>query len=164
MSRWFRHYAGMVRDDKLVRIAIRSKQPIERVVWVWGAILESACELNADGHFEVDSAEIARFLAIEVKHVRAILKHLTDAGHIYRGVITKWADRQFKSDKSAARTAKYRENKRTSRDGAVTSQPRHGDAPETETETETDYHPSQEGSSLGVGTTRDGFRVIGGGK
>ena len=27
MSRWFRHFdAGMMRDDKLVRVAIRSKQ------------------------------------------------------------------------------------------------------------------------------------------
>ena len=31
MSRWFRHYAGMMRDDKPVRIAIKTKQPIERI-------------------------------------------------------------------------------------------------------------------------------------
>ena len=42
MSRWFRHYAGMMRDDKLVRAAIKSKQSIERVLWIWGAVLESA--------------------------------------------------------------------------------------------------------------------------
>ena len=30
MSRWFRHYAGLCRDEKLVSVAIKSKQPIER--------------------------------------------------------------------------------------------------------------------------------------
>ena len=49
MSRWFRHYAGMMRDDKLVRIAIKTKQPIERVLWIWGAILESAAEIDDNG-------------------------------------------------------------------------------------------------------------------
>lgn len=39
MSRWFRHYAGMMRDDKLVGAAIRAKQPVERVVWVWADVV-----------------------------------------------------------------------------------------------------------------------------
>jgi hypothetical protein len=42
MSRWFRHYAGMMRDDKLVRVAIRSKQTIERVVPGSGAQFSKA--------------------------------------------------------------------------------------------------------------------------
>jgi hypothetical protein len=49
VSRWFRHYAGMMRDDKLVRVAIRSGQAIERVCWIWGAILESAAEIDNGG-------------------------------------------------------------------------------------------------------------------
>jgi hypothetical protein len=43
MSRWFRHYAGMMRDDKLVRVAIRSGQTIERVVWVYGRHSRKRC-------------------------------------------------------------------------------------------------------------------------
>jgi hypothetical protein len=62
MSRWFRHYAGMMRDDKLVRVAIRSKQTIERVVWVYGAILESAAELDDEGRYDLAADEAAYFL------------------------------------------------------------------------------------------------------
>ena len=59
MSRWFRHYAGLARDDKLVRAAMKSKQPVERVVWVWCAILESAAEIDDGGRYELDHAECA---------------------------------------------------------------------------------------------------------
>ncbi len=62
MSRWFRHYAGMMRDDKLVRVSIKSKQSVERVCWVWCAILESAAEIDDSGRYEIEHEEIARFL------------------------------------------------------------------------------------------------------
>ena len=148
MSRWFRHYAGMMRDEKLVTVAIRSKQSVERVVWVWGAILESAAEIDDAGRFEVDAAEVAYFLRADTADIQNVMDALELSGRIAAGCVVKWGDRQYQSDKSVERQARYRERLRakksnnnqvleardvtvTSRDGAVTPQ-------ETDTETETD--------------------------
>src|SRR4249919_1129621 len=156
MSRWFRHYAGMMRDDKLVRVAIRSSQTVERVVWVWGAILESASEIDDEGRFDFDTAEASYFLRASEDHVRAIVSALGDVGRLSEDRVVKWGDRQFKSDRAAERQARYRERKRNGDtdggkpecdgegDGEVTSLSRHGDAPETETETETDITVSND--------------------
>ena len=159
MSRWFRHYAGMMRDDKLVRVSIKSKQPIERVLWVWGAILESAAEMDTDGRYSIDIAEVARFLAADPKHIRSILKHLGDAAHVHDGQVTRWSNRQFKSDKSAERVARHRAKS----NGDVTLQKRHSNAPETETETEKPS-PSQGSDEGGSACVREApFAVIAGG-
>lgn len=147
MSRWFRHYAGMMRDDKLVRVAIRTKQPIERILWIWGAILESAAEIDDNGRYDVDAAEIAYFLRADEVDVDAVLAALGDAGRVAEGSVVHWGDRQFSSDRSKERVAAHRERKRAARgdgnsqqevgNGGVTLQERHGNSPETETETET---------------------------
>lgn len=148
MSRWFRHYAGMMRDEKLVRVAIKSKQTIERVVWVWGAILESAAEIDDHGRYDLDAAEIAYFLRADEDDVGAVLTALADAGRVADGFVVKWGDRQFSSDRSNARVAAHRERKRAERgrgnaqedegNGDVTLHDRHGNAPETETELDTE--------------------------
>lgn len=149
MSRWFRHYAGMCRDDKLVRAALRCKQPIERVVWVWSAILESAAEVNDDGRYEVDSAEMAWFLRCDEGDVVSIEVALGGLQRLDEGRVAHWAERQFQSDRSAARMQRHRERRKSEqhrnsdgtsdeRDVTVTSLSRHGDAPETETEEETE--------------------------
>ena len=146
MSRWFRHYAGMMRDEKLVTVAIRSKQSVERVVWVWGAILESAAEIDDAGRFEVDAAEVAYFLRADTADIQNVMDALELSGRIAASCVVKWGDRQYQSDKSVERQARYRERLRakksnnnevletsdvtvTSRDGGVTPQ---------ETDTETD--------------------------
>lgn len=150
MSRWFRHYAGMMRDEKLVRVAIKSKQPVERVLWVWGAILESAAEIDDNGRYDLDAAEVAYFLRTDENDVGAILDGLTNAGRLAGAVVVNWGDRQFSSDRSKDRQAAYRERKRAEKRGSdgkdvertdtVTSPSRHDDesvtAQETETETE----------------------------
>ena len=154
MSRWFRHYAGMARDEKLVSVAIKSKQTIERVVWVWAAILESAAEIDANGRFDVDAAEIAYFLRADEADIHAILAGLAGAGRVSADCVVKWGERQFSSDRSAARQAAYRDRKRaettgsddnkTSANVSVTSLSRHGDAPETELELETEEEKKEE--------------------
>lgn len=146
MSRWFRHYAGMMRDDKLVRVAIRSKQTIERVAWIWGAILESAAEIDDNGRYDVDAAEVAYFLRADQDDVDAIIHALADAGRVAEGSVVKWGNRQFSSDRSKDRVAAHRERKREERDrgngvseacnGDVTLQERRGNSPETELDTE----------------------------
>ncbi|MCW1431381.1 hypothetical protein [Novosphingobium sp. JCM 18896] len=145
MSRWFRHYAGMMRDEKLVRVAIKSKQPVERVLWIWGAILESAAEIDEHGRYDLDAAEVAYFLRADEADVDAVLVALADAGRVAEGSVVKWGDRQFSSDRSKERVAAHRQRKRSSqdtgngeqRDGndGVTLQERHRNSPETETET-----------------------------
>ena len=146
MSRWFRHYAGMMRDDKLVSAAIKAKQPVERVVWVWGAILESAAEIDDGGRFSLDAAEVAYFLRADEADISVVMAALVAMGRVSDDRVVKWSDRQFTSDRSADRQAKYRERKRAetrggdenkaSSDAVVTSPSRHGDAPEAETDTE----------------------------
>lgn len=144
MSRWFRHYAGMARDDKLVSAAIRSKQTVERVVWVWAAILESAAEIDDGGRFELDAAEVAYFLRADEADIERIVSVLGELGRIHAGSVAKWGDRQFQSDRSAERQKRYRDKRasrdgddnKTPSDGGVTVSSRHGDAPDTETETE----------------------------
>jgi len=149
MSRWFRHYAGMMRDDKLVRAALKSGQTVERVVWVWGAILESAAEIDEDGRFDLDPAEAAYFLRADEADIRRILDCLAELGRIRENVVAKWSDRQFKSDRSAERVRAHRERRNAGRDrgdgqcdpvseddrnGDVTSVKRYGNSPETDTE------------------------------
>jgi len=136
MSRWFRHYAGMMRDDKLVRAALRSKQSIERTLWVWGAVLESAAEIDNEARYEVDPAEIAHFLRCKPAHIEAILEALKELGRIDGERVSTWSKRQFKSDRSNDRVTEYRAKKRAERNGDVTLQERHCNAPETETETD----------------------------
>lgn len=112
MSRWFRSYVGMMRDEKLVRVAMKSKQPVERVVWVWGAILESAAEINENGKYDIDPSEIAYFLRADEDDIRSILDGLENNGRVNSSVVVNWSDRQFESDSSKERVAAYRERKR----------------------------------------------------
>ena len=109
MSRWFRHYAGLARDEKLVRVAIHAEQPLERVVWVWVALLESAAEKNGDGEYDAFAAEMAYFLQCPKQDVEAILNGLEALGRISDGRIATWSTRQYKGDSSTERVKRYRE-------------------------------------------------------
>lgn len=163
MSRWFRHYAGMARDDKLVRAALRSKQPVERVVWIWSVILESAAEIDDGGRFELDVAEIAYFLRADEVDIGSVVDALEYGGRISQGAVVKWGDRQFQSDRSAERQRRLRERRKTERHGGderaeteddrhhdqrVTSPSRHGDAPEADTEADTEIEHRSNGISV----------------
>jgi hypothetical protein len=139
MSRWFRHYAGMMRDDKLVRAAMKSKQTVERVLWVWGAVLESAAEVNDCGRFDFDAGEAAYFLRCDESDIGDILAALCAVGRVLDGVVVKWSDRQFDSDKSRDRQKRYRDRLKSSGDGDrdVTQPSRDGQVTLQETETDT---------------------------
>ena len=147
MSRWFRHYAGMMRDEKLVRVAMASKQSVERVVWIWGAILESAGEINDAGRFELDTAEVAYFLRADEGDIVSVLDTLSALQRVAVNRVVNWGKRQFDSDRSANRQAAYRERKRRNRDNdansrsgdaGVTAASRHGDVTVTHQILETD--------------------------
>lgn len=127
MSRWFRHYAGMMRDEKLVRAAMKASQPVERVVWVWGAILESAAEINDGGRYDFDAAEAGYFLRSSPDDIQSIVDALVSLGRLDNGVVAKWGDRQFESDSGAERQRRYRDRQKPHRDGGVTAADRNGD-------------------------------------
>lgn len=150
MSRWFRHYAGMMRDEKLVRAAVRAKQPVERVVWVWGALLESAAELNDGGRYDFEIEEAAYFLRCDSGDMSSIMDALCDLGRVLDGRVTKWGDRQFESDTSRERQRRHRDRQRASRDGEVTPQ---------ETETEADTEPEKEQQTARPVPEPEGARV-----
>lgn len=151
MSRWFRHYAGMMRDEKFVRIALKTGQSVERVVWIWGAILESAAEINADGKYEVDTAEIAYFLRAKAADVCNIIEALKELGRLHDNSVVKWRHRQFVGDGSAERQRRYRDKRKAlgdvpehvTSDVTQASLSRNGDAPELETETELEKDTAQ---------------------
>lgn len=142
MSRWFRHYAGMMRDEKLVRVAMKSGQPVERVLWVWGAILESAAEVSDGGRYDFDTDEGAYFLRCDPADVVAICDALESLGRIDGGCVARWGDRQFESDASRERQKRYRNRRKLESDGDVTSRDAKVTLQETETETETDSSSS----------------------
>lgn len=148
MSRWFRHYVGTVRDPKFVAVAARSKQPVERILFVWGCILESAAETNEGGLYSLDQDEVAYFLRCDVAEIEEIVTQLTARGVIAGGNVTKWSERQYESDTSASRTRRYRERKRHGDDG-VTPQAVTVTPPETETETETEKKTTSEQNNSG---------------
>lgn len=150
MSRWFRHYAGMMRDEKLVAVAVKAKQSVERVLWVWGAILESAAEMNDGGRFELDCGEAAYFLRCDEGELADIVRILDDMGRICSGHVSRWSDRQYESDNSTERVRRHRaatRSQRSSISGEVpnskcnddeTLHVKHVTPPETETETDTE--------------------------
>ena len=101
MSRWFRHYAGMSRDDKLVRAAVKARQPVERAVWVYGAILESAAEINDAGRYDFDVDEAAYFLRCEPDDLSSIVLQLVAVGYLSKDRVT-WSG--FRSGDEYERT------------------------------------------------------------
>src|SRR5215471_12629455 len=107
MVRWFRHYPGLARDGKLVAVALRSGQPIERVVWLWNAILEDAAERADGGAFAVDLLEAAHFLRCAETDLQAILDALADNGRTDGAVVQAWDRRQFQ-DVSTDRVRRHR--------------------------------------------------------
>lgn len=164
MSRWFRHYAGLMRDEKLVRVAVRSKQPVERVVWVYGAILESAAEINDAGRYEFDAGEAAYFLRCDDDDLVRIVQCLDDIGRLSDGVVVRWSERQFDSDSAKERQRRYRERVKARSDvqerdndvgkaspsvtGDVTRPSRDGEVTAQETETDTDTRKEEPNGSL----------------
>lgn len=149
MSRWFRHYAGMMRDEKLVRAAVKSKQPVERVVWVWGAILESASEINDAGRYDFDAEEAAYFLRCDPGDVASIVDALEALDRLNAGCVAKWGDRQFDSDASRERQKRYRDRLKPSPDnnGDVTTPSPDAEVTPQETETEADTKTETEDKS-----------------
>jgi len=164
MARWFRHYVGMMRDGKIVGIAVRTRQTVERVGFIWACILEDAAERNDGGAYQLDRDGIAFFLRADPDEVSLILSEMEGAGLVAKGKVCKWAARQHESDSSAARTRRYRQ-KRRSGDGDVTSPDRHfvtcdGLEAEADTEEDTEIEKELAAASLSIGSQSDDPRSL----
>lgn len=130
---WFRLYSEAVDDEKLRLLAFEDR-------WHFVAIL--CCK--AQGILDEDSSEalirrkVAVKLGLDGGSLDEAIKRLADVGLIDKTTMNPiaWDERQFETDSSKERTRAYRERKKQSCDGHVTSQKRHGDVTVTVQETE----------------------------
>lgn len=144
---WWRAYNEMVDDEKLRLLAFEDR-------WHFVALLccKGAGILDADDTPELMRRKVAVKLGLDMRAFEEAIRRIAEVGLIDKETLQplKWNKRQHRSDSSAERTRKYRENKKkkasddnatdgTRRgDGDVTSQKRHGDALDTDTDTDTE--------------------------
>lgn len=159
---WFRFYVEATTDRKLRRIS-----PAQR--WLWVAVLCAAKQSPQEGWLLLTDREpltvddIADLAGMKPKEVQAGLGRMVELGLLVHDQeagalrIVAWANRQYASDDSTARTRKHRSRDVPTSppppdDGTSHPRPRNGEAtpkerrrngPETETETES----SSSGSS-----------------
>lgn len=145
MSRWYRAYAGTVKDDKLAEVSVIAGCSRSVAIAVWHAILESAAETDDGGRFETTPRRVAAALCEPLAAVQAVFDAMTEIAMIGGDSVTAWKNRQYESDKSTERSRKHREAKRN---GGATLQERCATPPETEadTDTETDKDASKPAS------------------
>lgn len=133
MSRWFRHYAGMMADPKFGAVARRSKTSRAEVLFVWGCILESAAE-SESAAYDWDADLCGELLNCESERTQLIHDEMQRSGLVADGRVVSWDRRQFVSDTSTERSRRHRATKRN---GDATLQSVAASPPETETETDT---------------------------
>lgn len=149
MSRWYRAYAGTVKDDKLAEVSVIAGCSRSVSIAVWHAILESAAETDDGGRFETTPRRVAAALCEPLAAIQAVFDGMTEIGMIGGDAVTAWKARQYESDKSTERSRKHRETKRN---GDATLQGRCATPPETEadTDTETKEDTASAASSAGA--------------
>lgn len=124
---WFRMYAEFATDAKVQSMP----EAMQR------RLLMIFCFRCSDVTVTLSDEELAFQLRISDEELAA-----TKALFIKKGFIddawdvVNWDKRQFASDSSAERTAAYRARKKAERDATKTSQKRHSDALDTDTDTE----------------------------
>jgi hypothetical protein len=133
MSRWYRAYAGTVKDDKLAEVSVIAGCSRSVAIAVWHAILESAAETDDGGRFETTPRRVAAALCEPLATIQAVFDGMSEIGMIGADAVTAWKARQYESDKSTERSRKHREAKRN---GNATLQGRSATPPEAETDTE----------------------------
>ncbi|QDQ87712.1 hypothetical protein FMZ60_08990 [Alcaligenaceae bacterium SJ-26] len=157
---WLRLYTEAVDDEKLRLLAFEDR-------WHFVALLccKGAGILNAADTPELMRRKVAVKLGLDMRAFEEAIRRLSEVGLVDQETLqpVAWEKRQHRSDTSAERTRKYRENKKKNQgdgtetkgdghgDGVVTSQQRHGDALDTDTEEDTDINPPQTPPTEGGG-------------
>lgn len=108
MKPWFRHYIGAADDEKLMRVASRTRQTLERVSFCWMKIMESASNIDSEGLFSVDAHDISWKLHCEPEPIQQVLDAFDAEGLTDDSVIVKWKVRQYEAAPSTARVHKFR--------------------------------------------------------
>lgn len=144
MSRWYRAYAGTVKDDKLAEVAVIAGCSRSVAIAVWHAILESAAETDDGGRFETTPRRTAAALCEPLAIIKGVFDAMVEIGMIGGDSVTAWKARQYESDKSTERSRKHREAKRN---GDATLQGRCATPPEAETDTDTETETKEDTAS-----------------
>lgn len=131
MSRWYRAYAGTVRDDKLAEAAVIAGCSRSVAIAAWHSILESAAEIAEGGRFDTTPRRVAAILGEKASIIEGLFGALTELGMIQDQAVAAWSKRQFESDSSTERSRKHRE---TRRNGDATLQQQPATPPDTDTE------------------------------
>ena len=135
MTRWYRAYAGTIKDDKLAEAAVVAGCSRSVVIATWHAILESAAETAGGGRFDTTSRRVAAALGEPASVIEAVFNAMQEIGLVSGSEIPAWKRRQYESDNSTERSRRHRE---TARNGNATLQGRCATPPYTETDTDTD--------------------------
>lgn len=135
MSRWYRAYAGTIKDDKLAEVSVIAGCSRSVAIAVWHAILESAAETDDGGRFETTPRRVAAALCEPLCAIQGVFDAMTEIAMIGSDTVTAWKNRQYESDKSTGRSRKHRE---TLRNADATLHDRCATPPEAETDTDTE--------------------------
>jgi hypothetical protein len=159
-NRWYRAYAGTVKDDKLAEASVIAGCSRSIAIAVWHSILESAAETEGGGRFETTPRRVAAALSEPVDAIKSVFDAMSEIGMIEDGSVSAWKRRQYEGDTSTERSRRLRERRRndvatdrnvnaTECNVAGTLQGRCATPPETDTETDTeeDAHASSAGAS-----------------
>lgn len=153
MTRWYRAYAGTVKDDKLAEVAIVVGCSRSVAIATWHAILESAAETDDAGRFETTARRIAATLGEPAAVINSVFAAMIEIGMLEGNAVAAWKRRQYESDNSTERSRKHREAKRNAAsqpgNGGATLQGRCATPPDTETDTENTL-PETKSSTISV--------------
>lgn len=135
MSRWYRAYAGTIKDDKLAEAAVVAGCSRSVVIATWHAILESAAETAGGGRFDTTSRRVAAALGEPASVIEAVFSAMQEIGLVSGSEIPAWKRRQYESDNSTERSRRHRE---AARNANATLHERCATPPYTETDTDTE--------------------------
>lgn len=152
---WFRFYSEVLSDRKIQRICHLTKKPKALVVGVWATILAMASDSPERGVLLISEGiavtldDISLETGLSPEECGEIIAAFIAANMVHSDddtfIVTQWDSRQYKSDTSNDRVAKYRDKKRDeegkppkrqyNKKCNVTVTP-----PETDTDTESDIN------------------------
>jgi hypothetical protein len=144
MSRWYRAYTGTVTDEKLAEAALVAGCSRSVAIAGWHCLLESAANRNNCGSFDATPRRVAAVLCEPTAVIESLFAAFDELGLIGQGAVKSWKKRQFQSDDSKDRVAKFRERKRRETANVTAC---NSDVTPPDTETDTYKKSSNEDSS-----------------
>lgn len=148
MTRWYRAYAGTVKDDKLAEVSVIAGCSRSVAIATWHSILESAAETDDAGRFETTPRRVAAALGEAAAVVDGVFAAMAEIGMLEGSAVAAWKRRQYESDNSTERSRKHRERRRN---GDATLQGRSATPSDTEAETDSENEDTGKPASSGAG-------------